>query len=124
MAITSASDMDTLVWERALDQDGTVDPTPGFYNDITVQTVSDGTTYVAITGDDGDVELYSYDEATCALTQLATHIGRNYYHQQMNDPQIMEVDGKIAIVGGTDTSHMAAFTYDPANQSSNIFAIR
>lgn len=124
MAINSASEMDTLVWTQVSDQFGLVDATgvsTDWYTDITVKTI-DSVTYVALTSTDGDVELYDYDAG--ALRLLATHTGSNSTANQtlydMNDPQIMSVDGKIALVGGDEYNNLIAYTYDPALGPSTV----
>lgn len=118
--ITSASQIDELEWTKVSDQFGEVDATGAntdWYTDLTIETIG-GVTYVVMTSSDGDVELYRYNTDTCDLTMLATHRGTNGTSNEtyldMNDPQIMSVDGKIAIVGGDESGNLMAYTYDPA----------
>lgn len=124
--VTDAAQMDELHWCQVSDQFGTVDATGGdsdWYTDLTVETI-DGVTYVVMTSSDGDVELYRYNTDTCDLTLLATHTGTNGTANEtlydLNDPQILSVNGKIAIVGGDENGHIMAYTYDPALGDSTV----
>ena len=72
----------------------------------------------------GDVELYRYDLDTSSLKMLATHQGTNTTSnltlRDMNDPQLLSVDGKIAIIGGDENGNLMAYTYDPALGDSTV----
>ncbi len=116
--ITSADQIDELAWTQVSDQFGltSLDASAGnYYSELTVETIN-GTTYVVGVQVQGSVDLWEYDSGN--LTLLASHetldARATFGHYHVTEPQIYEVDGKIVIVGNTQSSQYMAWSYDPA----------
>ncbi len=105
--------MDELEWTELSDQFGLTNPSL-FYTGLTVNTI-DGVTYVAATQPNGNTDLWTYDSASSSLTLVGHRQGIDQNSDDLVEPQIMSIDGKVVIVGGTQSSALRAYSYDPAN---------
>lgn len=122
MAITSAAEMDELIWARASDQFGTIDSDSVVAGSTPVDTLVEtieGVTYVIGTFENGDIQLHTYENGT--FTKIGHYeggsgTGDTYggVGSQYTSPTIEKIGDKLIITADTENDHTAGFVFDLA----------
>ncbi len=142
MPISSSTELDELVWNRATDQFGDINSdrtTAGYIaEDILVKTIN-GVTYVVGTFQNGDIQLHKYTDddgdGTYSFTKLGHYqggsgAGDGYATTGGNpytSPTLEQVGDTLIITADTEQDHTAGFTFDlnivPASYDANTQGI-